>query len=124
MHRSNAVTNSPALTPAAPAATIPTLFYADVRSQAIFDAGGPRPQFLVDSQKLKSVIAGLEAGQQIPPHPESLAVYTFLEGQGVMTVNGGEFPVSAGATVVTPPGAVRGMRADSRLVFLAVKSGE
>lgn len=118
------MTDSPTLPPAAPAAAIPALFYPDVRSQAIFDADGPRPQLLVDSLKLKAVIAGLEAGQQIPPHPESLAVYTFLEGQGVMVVNGDEFPVAAGATVIAPPGAVRGMRALGRLVFLAVKSSE
>lgn len=104
--------------------TIPALFYPAVQKLAIFDGSGPRPQFLVDSQKLKVIIAGLEPGQQIPPHPETLAVYHFLTGDGVMVVNDEEFAVTAGSTVVTPPGAVRGMRATSRLTFLAAKSGE
>jgi quercetin dioxygenase-like cupin family protein len=105
-------------------ATIPALFYSAVQEVAVFDDDGPRPQFLVDSQKLKVIIAGLEPGQQIPPHPETLAVYHFLAGDGVMIVNDEEFVVTAGSTVVTPPGAARGMRATSRLTFLAAKSGE
>lgn len=105
-------------------ATIPALFYSAVQEVVVFDDDGPRPQFLVDSQKLKVIIAGLEPGQQIPPHPETLAVYHFLAGDGVMIVNDEEFAVTAGSTVVTPPGATRGMRATSRLTFLAAKSGE
>ncbi|GIK71959.1 MAG: hypothetical protein BroJett021_09470 [Chloroflexota bacterium] len=105
-------------------ANIRALFYPVTQELARFDADGPRPQFLVDSEKLKVIVAGLEPGQQIPPHPEALAVYHFLGGEGVMIVNGEEFAVTAGSTVVTPPGAARGMRATSRLTFLAAKTGE
>lgn len=108
--------------PASPA-VIPTFYYPDVRAHAVFDEDGPRPQFLLDSLNLKLILAGLEAGQQIPHHPEALAVYYFLEGEGTMTVNGDEFPVTAGATIVTPSGSARGMRAATRLVFLAVRAG-
>lgn len=103
---------------------IPALFYPVTQELARFDADRPRPQFLVDSEKLKVIVVGLEVGQQIPSHPEALAVYHFLDGEGVMIVNGEEFAVSAGSTVVTPPGAARGMRATSRLTFLAAKTGE
>ncbi len=103
--------------------TMPTLFFPDVADQAVFDGAGPRPQFLVDSEKLTVVVAGLEPGQQIPPHPEALAVYHFLAGEGVMTVNGETFAVTAGATVIAPPGSARGLRAGSRLTFLAAKAG-
>ena len=68
-------------------------------------------------------MAGLEPGQQIPAHPESLAVYHFLAGEGIMTVDDEELAVTAGSTVITPAGAVRGMRATSRLTFLAAKTG-
>ena len=103
--------------------TMPVLFFPSVVEQVVFDSAGPRPQFLVDSEKLKVVVAGLEPGQQIPAHPEALAVYHFLAGEGVMTVNGEEFVVTAGATVIAPPGAARGMHAGSRLIFLAAKAG-
>lgn len=103
--------------------TMPPLFFPNVAGQAVFDAAGPRPQFLVDSARLTVVVAGLEPGQQIPSHPEALAVYQFLAGEGVMTVDDAAFAVTAGATVIAPPGAARGLRAGSRLIFLAAKAG-
>lgn len=106
-----------------PSGTIPALHFPDVRLLAVFDSDGPRPQFLLDSTKLRLILAGLEPGQQLPAHPELLAVYYFLEGEGVMTVNGDEFPVAPGATVVAPSGSARGVRAATRLVFLAVRAG-
>ncbi|HRI57933.1 MAG TPA: NBR1-Ig-like domain-containing protein, partial [Anaerolineae bacterium] len=71
--------------------TMPPLFFPNVAGQAVFDAAGPRPQFLVDSARLTVVVAGLEPGQQIPSHPEVLAVYHFLAGEGVMTVDDAAF---------------------------------
>lgn len=103
--------------------TMPPLFFPNVAGQAVFDAAGPRPQFLVDSARLTVVVAGLEPGQQIPSHPEALAVYYFMAGEGVMTVDDAAFAVTAGATVIAPPGAARGLRAGSRLIFLAAKAG-
>lgn len=106
-----------------PTTTMPPLFFPDVSGQAVFDGAGPRPQFLVDSEKLTVVVAGLEAGQQIPSHPEALAMYHFLAGEGVMTINDEAFAVTAGATVIAPPGSTRGLHAGSRLIFLAAKAG-
>ena len=103
--------------------TLPTLFFPAIADQAVFDSDGPRPQFLVDSEKLTVVVAGLEPNQQIPAHPEALAIYHFLAGEGAMTVNGETFAVAAGATVIAPPGAARGLRAGTRLIFLAAKAG-
>ena len=103
--------------------TMPVLFFPSVVEQVVFDSAGPRPQLLVDSEKLKVVVAGLEPGQQIPPHPEALAMYHFLAGEGTMTVDGEAFAVTAGSTVIAPPGSARGVRAGSRLTFLAAKVG-
>ena len=101
---------------------MPTIFYADTEAQAVFGQAGPQPQFLLDSEHFKVVLVGLEAGQQIPVHPETMAMYHFLEGKGTMTVNDQPYPIMPGATVIALPGATRGMRADTRLVFLAAKS--
>lgn len=102
---------------------IPSVFYTNIEDQVIFGEIGPKPQFLVDSEQMKVILAGLEPGQQIPAHPESLAMYHFLSGSGVMEVNGERFVVGPGATVITPPNATRGMKAETRLVFLAAKPG-
>jgi len=57
-----------------------TLYFANLREQVVFSPDGPRPQVLVQTDKLKALVAGLEPGQTIPPHPEELSMYYFLEG--------------------------------------------
>lgn len=76
---------------------------------------------LLEDDKIKVILAGLEPGQKIPVHPEAQAVYHFLEGTGWMTVDGERIAVSSGATVFTPAGAARGMEAETRLAFLAMR---
>lgn len=96
-------------------------FYPDTQAQAVFGATGPQPQFLVDDATFKVIVGGLEPGQRIPLHPESLAMYHFVTGTGTMTVDEEQFPITTGATVITPAGARRGIEAATRVVFLAAK---
>ncbi|MCK6580790.1 MAG: hypothetical protein L6Q98_22080 [Anaerolineae bacterium] len=98
-----------------------TVFVVDWRDQAVFSPDGPHPQVLAQTDKLKAIIGSLEAGQVIPPHPEALAVYLFLEGSGWMTVDDQRYPVLSGTIIITPGGAARGVEAETRLVFLAAR---
>lgn len=98
-----------------------TLLYPNWREKVVFSAQGVQPQVLWDDGKLKGLLAGLEPGQALPPHPEHLAMYHFLEGTGWMTVDGERYAVGAGATLFVPEGGVRGVEAESRLVFLAAR---
>jgi len=91
------------------------------RDKVVFSPDGPQPQALMQSEKFKVVIGGLEPGQKIPPHPEGESVFHFLEGTGWMIVDGERFAVTPGATVVTPAGARRGIEAETRLAFLAAR---
>jgi quercetin dioxygenase-like cupin family protein len=88
-----------------------------------FGEEGPNPQTVVENDRARVIIAGLKPGQRIPVHPEAAAVYTFLEGQGVMTVDGVDYPVQQGTVIAMDEGAQRGMLAETRLVFLAVRMG-
>ena len=97
------------------------ILYPDWRENVVFSPDGPKPQVLMENDKLKVVIGGLEAGQKIPPHPEGESVFHFLAGSGWMIVGNERFPVESGATVVTPDGAKRGIEAETRLVFLAAR---
>ncbi len=101
-----------------------TVRYAQVRDEVVFSADGPQPRVLWQSRRLKTIVAGLEPGQSIPSHPESLAVYHFLEGTGWMLVDGERLPVAPGTTIFTPQGAARGMEAETRLVFIAARVDE
>ena len=96
-------------------------FYPDWREKTSFSPERPQPLIWEESEKLKLISGCLEAGQTIPTHPEALAVYHFLEGSGWMNVDEERYPVHPGATVVTPAGARRGVEAETRLVFLAVR---
>jgi quercetin dioxygenase-like cupin family protein len=104
--------------------TVTEIYYADTITRAVFSAEGPKPRFLVDTPDFKTLVVGLEAGQQIPLHPGEAAMYHFLEGSGLMTVGEETFAINPGVTVIVPSGAVRGMNAKTRVVFLGAKGGE
>jgi quercetin dioxygenase-like cupin family protein len=97
------------------------IYFADTKLKAVFAADGPKPQFLVDTPKFKALVVGLEAGGQIPVHPGEAAMYHFLEGEGLMTVEDETFTIKPGVTVVMPSGARRGMNAKTRVIFLGSK---
>ena len=102
--------------------TDPT-YEPDWRDLVVYSAPGPAPRVLVDQPDLRVLVAGLEPGGRIPPHAERRAVYHALEGEGVMLLDGAELPFRAGAIVVAPDGATRGIEAVTRLAFLAVRVG-
>jgi quercetin dioxygenase-like cupin family protein len=97
------------------------LFSPDWRDKVIFSAGGPQPQVLHEDARIKVVVVGLEPGGRIPFHAGSAGVYHFLEGAGQMAVGDEVFAVQAGATLIIPDGAPRGLTTQTRLAFIAVR---
>jgi quercetin dioxygenase-like cupin family protein len=98
-----------------------TILYPHWKERIVYSSEGPQPQILLENEKIKFILAGLEPGQQIPEHAEAQAIYHFLEGNGWMMVDGERTAVSPGATIVMPEGAVRGLKAETRLAFLATR---
>lgn len=94
------------------------------KDRLAFSENGPQPQILEENDRHKVILAGLEPGQKIPEHPEGSAVYIFLEGAGWMVVDGERIPVEAGSVITMGNGAARGMEAQTRLAFLAVRTGK
>jgi quercetin dioxygenase-like cupin family protein len=101
--------------------TTSQIYFADTKSKAVFSSEGPQAQFLVDTPGFKALVVGLEAGGQIPPHPDAPAMYHFLEGTGLMTIGEETFEVTPGVTVIAPAGVKRGINARTRLIFLGSK---
>lgn len=93
----------------------------DWKEKVVYATGGPQPQIVLEEARYKVILAGLEPGQRIPSHPEAAAVYHFLEGNGWMQVNDERKAVGPGSTVITAQGASRGVEAETRLAFLAVR---
>jgi quercetin dioxygenase-like cupin family protein len=98
-------------------------FFRDWRELVTFATPHPEPTLLRDESDLRVLVAGLEPGGEIPAHPERLAVYHVLEGQGEVTVDDNRYAVAAGSTVIARRGSRRGIRALTRLAFLAVRVG-
>lgn len=96
----------------------PSKVVPDWRSVAQARADGPGVSLLHLSHELKVVLVSLAAGQSLPDHPGPAACFHFLAGEGEVVVDGQAEAVSAGATVIVPPGAQRGVRTASYLVFL------
>jgi quercetin dioxygenase-like cupin family protein len=101
--------------------TMTFMYFSNSIEKAAFSTEDPQPQNLYAQGPLKVISVGLEAGQKIPVHPEGLAVYTFMNGEGWMLINGERLPVHPGAIIITQAGALRGIEAVSRLVFLIVR---
>lgn len=93
----------------------------DLKAKAVFAADGPKPQFLIDTPQFKALVVGLQAGMQIPVHPDGPAMYHFLEGEGLMTVGEATFEIKPGVTVIAASGTPRGINAKTRLIFLGSK---
>jgi len=97
------------------------IYFTDTKTKAVFASDGPKPQFLFDTPGFKTLVVGLEPGQQIPLHPGEAAMYHFLEGTGLMTVGEETFAIQPGTTIIASAGAVRGMNAKTRVIFLGAK---
>ena len=96
-------------------------FYPNWKEIVIYSDKGMKPYVLVETENYRSVIAGLQPGNKIPPHAEGPAIFHFLEGKGTVIVGEESFSVQTGATVIVPDGAVRGIEAITQLAFLAVR---
>jgi quercetin dioxygenase-like cupin family protein len=96
-------------------------YVPEVSENAVFLSENPQPQPIYAEGQIKILTTGLELGQKIPVHPEGLAVYIFLKGDGWMVVNDERLQVEPGSMVITLAGAQRGIEAKSRLIFMAIR---
>ena len=100
-----------------------TTVFPDWHELVRYGTRGPEPTLLRDDEDFRVLLAGLEPGGRIPPHPERLALYHVLDGRGTFILDGVRHPWLAGATVIAPRGSSRGIEAETRLAFLAVRIG-
>lgn len=99
------------------------MLFTDWHEFVRFSSPGPQPTILHETDTFRALVAGLEPGGRILPHPERLALYHVLEGTGTMLVDGERHALRPGTTVIVPAGASRGIEAATRLAFLAVRVG-
>ncbi len=98
-----------------------TQYFLDCKDSIQSSDEGPNPHTLFEKGKIKLIVAELKTGQSIPPHEESIGIYHFLEGEGVMTVDDVSYDVRQGSTIVVPNGAERGISAKADLSFMGTR---
>ncbi len=99
-------------------------YFSNPQEKIVFSADGPQPQPLFTQGEVKVIVVGLNAGQRIPVHPEGLSVFQFIEGRGTMTVDEERLSVGPGTVIVAEEGAPRGIEAETKLKFMAVRITE
>lgn len=93
----------------------------DALKEAEFSADRPVSKLLYDSDAMRVVVFGLQAGQEMPPHTApSRVVLHIAQGKGVFITGRGEEPAHAGAFVITEPGEPHGLKVSEKTVLLAV----
>lgn len=89
--------------------------------RAVFRGDRFNPVEIARNERIKVVLACLEAGQFIPVHTPGVDLtLCVLDGRGVVACGEAEEPVTTGAIVFVPAGERRGLRADSRMTVLHV----
>ena len=99
-------------------------YFLNPIEKVVYSKDGPQPQTLFEAGPVKVIVAGVEAGTRIPVHPEGLSSFHFIQGKGVMIVVGERMPVGPGVVIIADHGAPRGMEAETRLAFVAVRITE
>lgn len=96
--------------------------FTNWQEKVVYGTDGPQPHILLETNTSKVVLVGLQPGQIIPPHPAPSSVYTIIDGTGWMTVNDDRIALEPGVIVTMPDETVRGVEAETRLVFLGTRS--
>jgi quercetin dioxygenase-like cupin family protein len=77
---------------------------------------------LLDAGCFNLALICLDAGQEIPPHPEGYdVVFYVLDGEGIITIGVEQFNVSEGSLVFSPKEKKRGIKSLKRLSLLGIR---
>lgn len=95
-----------------------------IRDLAQFSPERFKANTLIQTDKSKTMVVGLEAGQAIPVHhPNSDLTMLILEGRATFVADGKDLEQAGpGAAMLVKAGQGRGIRADERTVVLVVVS--
>ena len=96
------------------------LDFPDLARQSDLLGGRPAAAGVARGRQSQGGRRGSRTGGRIPVHAGG-AGHHFLEGAGQMAVGDEVFAVQAGATLLIPDGTSRGLLAQTRLAFIAVR---
>jgi quercetin dioxygenase-like cupin family protein len=100
---------------------LPKTYVPDWKEEIIYSDNGPQTLLLAENKKIKIILGGMQAKQEIPPHEATVGIYHFLEGTGWMQVDEEKLKITPRTTIIVPRDSIRGIKAESRLAFFAMR---
>ncbi|MBI5683112.1 MAG: hypothetical protein HZC45_08125 [Deltaproteobacteria bacterium] len=91
-----------------------------IKDRIKFSKDGPHKEVISDIAKAKTVLICLEIGQSAEDTTKSEVSLFVLEGKGSFIINGKEEKVEKGGLLVLNGNEAYNMKADSRMVILAI----
>ena len=83
---------------------------------------GETKKDLLKTTSFNVVLICLEAGQEIPPHPEQYAVcFYVIAGRGAFTVGDKQFELAIGEMIFAQANEVRGIQSKEKLTLLGIQ---
>lgn len=98
-----------------------TMYFQDCKERIVYEDDSSIPSTLFEKGIIKLVVAGLKVGQTISVREESLEIYHYLAGQGVMTVDETRYEIRPGTTIVVPKGAIHEISAETNMSYLETR---
>ncbi len=93
--------------------------FPDLVEKRVVDPEKPTKNDIIDSPEFHVGIITLEAGQEIPPHPEPYAVFFYvLQGVGEFSGPDGRVELVNGDALYLEHGEIRGIRCTEPLTIL------
>lgn len=94
----------------------------DVVAEAQFNADKVQPKVLYSSQNLRVFVVAMRAGQEVAPHPSTLAIFCILKGRGTFSIDDLNYPVQAGSLLVGADGTSRGLKCDEEIILVGARA--
>ncbi|MGC9444280.1 MAG: cupin domain-containing protein [Candidatus Methanospirareceae archaeon] len=96
--------------------------HIDVQGRIEYNEDAPVKHDLLKTEWFNAVLVSLEAGQEIPPHPEPYAVlFIVLDGEGTVTVGTERYEVKPKHVIFAPQGSVRGIAPRTRMSLVGIQ---
>ena len=96
--------------------------HTDLHALVEYNTGDRVKKDLTRCNWMNAALVCLDAGQEIPPHPEPYGVLFYIvEGEGRITVGENIYDVKPGHVVLVPRDGVRGIAPRTRMSLLGVQ---
>jgi len=99
-----------------------TMSLIDLRALSEFSSEGRVKKDLIKTKGFNAVLVCLDAGQEIPHHPEPYEVlFIVIEGEGTITCGDDRYGVMPGSAVYVKSGECRGIKCEKKMAVVGIQ---